>query len=125
MKVPYRNLTSQIVSKAEIEKEIMERGRLKMEQNKGDLKFARSLTQRLAKKIAPASAKEKSELSDTEEKVESIKPSTVSTMEQTSIQNDSDLLAILEGDDDEGEMPVVQKETTTSPQVSVLSVFFF
>lgn len=116
VKVPYRNLTSQIVSKAEIEKEIMERGRLKMEQSKGDLKFARSLTQRLAKKIAPVTE-------DTEQIEEEIpKPAeqqkqTISVNEQTSIQNDSDLLAILEGDGDESDMPVVQKDASTSPQV--------
>lgn len=120
VKVPYRNLTSQIVSKAEIEKEIMERGRLKMEQSKGDLKFARSLTQRLAKKIAPAvDISEQDASNDVEEKTKTVEVDQQSTSatEQTSIQNDSDLLAILEGDGDESDMPVVKKETASSPQV--------
>lgn len=117
VKVPYRNLTSQIVSKAEIEKEIMERGRLKMEQNK-DQKFARSLTQRLVRKIVPtADAKEHNILTIMEQKEDNVKVKEEKKPASTSIQNDSDLLAILEGDGDESDMPVVQKEPSSSPQV--------
>lgn len=132
VKVPYRNLTSQIVSKAEIEKEIMERGRLKMEQSK-DQTFARSLTQRLARKIAPTSdsaegsilsvMEQKDQKPKIKEEKKAVAATVTSVSEQTSIQNDSDLLAILEGDGDEADVPpVVQKEPSNSPQVSV---FFF
>lgn len=54
VKVPYRNLTSQIVSKEDIQKEIMERSRMREEKiarSKGQMMFARRLTQRLAIKL--------------------------------------------------------------------------
>lgn len=52
VKVPYRNLTSQIVSKDEIEQEVFERSRQKEAAAKGQVNFARSLTHRLARKLA-------------------------------------------------------------------------
>ncbi|KAF2880925.1 hypothetical protein ILUMI_25254 [Ignelater luminosus] len=59
VKIPYRNLTSQIVSKQEIAEEIMERSRLRQSAAEppagGDVFFAKKLTQRLAKKIVPGS----------------------------------------------------------------------
>lgn len=59
VKIPYRNLTSQIVSKQEIAEEIMERSRLRQSTAEppvgGDVFFAKKLTQRLAKKLVPSS----------------------------------------------------------------------
>ncbi|XP_044270227.1 muscle M-line assembly protein unc-89 [Tribolium madens] len=105
VKVPYKNLTSQIVSKEEIEKEIMERFKLKQEQNStnsGDILFARKLTQRLAKKL---SEKEKAET----------KPQEATTSEKndknsSEIKNNSDLIAILEGVDEDVELKKKQTE---------------
>lgn len=137
VKVPYRNLTSQIVTKAEIEKEVMERARLKQEQanSRADILFARKLTQRLARKIAPSPDPPKkvvesrrSKESNTEiqrkevESVSEIVSETVAderneveiTEDNSKIHNDSDLLAILEGEGDE--MPVLPKEVP-QPQV--------
>ncbi|EFA12712.1 neurofilament heavy polypeptide [Tribolium castaneum] len=106
VKVPYKNLTSQIVSKEEIEKEIMERFKLKQEQNStnsGDILFARKLTQRLAKKLIP-SEKDKADA----------KPQEATTSEKndknsSEIKNNSDLIAILEGEDED--MEVKKKQT--------------
>ena len=98
VKVPYRNLTSQIVSKQEIEKEIMERFKMKQEQNStssGDLLFARKLTQRLAKKLIPTD-KEK-----TSPKAEPAEAPSSSVNQMSEIKNNSDLIAILEGEGDE------------------------
>lgn len=121
VKVPYRNLTSQMISKAEIEQEIMERGRLKLEQNRGDVKLARNLTQRLAKKIAPVADIDKniSNVSDGKANVAEEKKNGAVDQSHSSIQNDSDSLAILEGDEDDPVMTVVQMEpSTNSPQVA-------
>lgn len=112
VKVPYRNLTSQIVSKAEFEKEIMERGRLKLQQKKVDAKFARGLTRRLVKKISPAQSLKKEESDDDDE----VAPT------QETIKDNSDLLAILEGDGDDGDI-VVEKKPETLSQVRKSSIF--
>ncbi|KAJ8959468.1 hypothetical protein NQ318_022165 [Aromia moschata] len=115
VKVPYRNLTSQIVSKAEIEKEIMERARLRQEQAKarGEVMFARKLTQRLAsRKIAPSPNPPKTKEPPVE--AQTVDPLAIEEKEpemaeqQQKINNDSDLLAILEGEGEE--MPVLPKE---------------
>lgn len=90
VKIPYRNLTSQIVSKQEIENVIIERARQKSNLEppaKGDVFFTRKLTQRLAKKIVPSEKKDEP-------------PVQPSTSNDSSIKDNSDLLAILEGDDD-------------------------
>nr|XP_023020479.1 titin [Leptinotarsa decemlineata] len=143
VKVPYRNLTSQIISKEELEKEIIERSRAKEEAtSKSDLRFARSLTQRLASKIAPApekgnrkekraeppAVKEVSVVNDeveaglveaqnisieeqiieVEKQVENAQAQVEAAVDDTKIQNDDDLLAILEGEGEE--MPVLPKE---------------
>ncbi|XP_065211848.1 uncharacterized protein HIPP1 [Planococcus citri] len=57
VKVPYRNLTSQIVSQDEIAQEILERSMRKYsysEAEGGDVFFAMKLTHRLANKITPS-----------------------------------------------------------------------
>lgn len=58
VKVPYRNLTSQIVSQDEIAQEILERSLRKYSYSEvpegGDVFFAMKLTHRLANKITPA-----------------------------------------------------------------------
>ncbi|XP_019874161.2 titin isoform X2 [Aethina tumida] len=84
VKIPCKNLQSQIVSKEELQKEIMARSKVKQEQ-KSDLMFARRLTSRLAKKlISPAATPKAKKNSQTS---------------QNKINDNSDLLAILEGDD--------------------------
>ncbi|KAG5893165.1 hypothetical protein JTB14_000426 [Gonioctena quinquepunctata] len=151
VKVPYRNLTSQIISKEELEKEIIDRSRAKEEANsKNDLKFARSLTQRLASKIAPAPEKSyRNQKKSIEAPIEQTPPGEVETVtvvdipdleesfelegqsnqvenpgvsvdgnqqavvDNSKIQNNDDLLAILEGEGEE--MPVLPKEV---PEVS-------
>lgn len=98
VKVPYRNLTSQIVSKQDIEKEIMERFKIKQEQNianSADAMFARRLTQRLAKKLIPVD-KENAE----KKNLQSTSSGSTSLNITQEIQDNSDLLAILEGEDD-------------------------
>jgi chromodomain protein Y len=100
VKVPYRNLTSQIVSKEEIEKEIMERFKLKQEQNattSADILFARKLTQRLAKKLIPSDKEKTVPKPEPGGSVENNKPNIAAS----EIKNNSDLIAILEGDGDD------------------------
>ncbi|VEN60147.1 unnamed protein product, partial [Callosobruchus maculatus] len=101
-----RNLSSQMLSKAEIEKEILERSKTKQDQA-SSVSFARSLTQRLFKKIADNDEpKDDAEDNRTKtDKGQNEKSSVDTTSENTKIKNDSDLLAILEGDD--AEMPVI------------------
>ncbi|XP_018576977.1 uncharacterized protein LOC108915435 [Anoplophora glabripennis] len=132
VKVPYRNLTSQIVSKAEIEKEVMERARLKQEQvsSRADVIFARKLTQRLARKIAPSpdppkkpveTRKSKEGSAQIQRKETETVPEDRSEIENSQsqdnskIHNDSDLLAILEGEGEE--MPVLPKEVPLPVEV--------
>ncbi|CAG9827769.1 unnamed protein product [Diabrotica balteata] len=126
VKVPYLNLTSQIVSKAELEEEILERSRQKEANSiKTRNKFARSLTQRLANKIAPektASGKklkqepEQDEQSENEDDPLSPKheQNQVPAVDDSKIENDDDLLAILEGDGDGEDIPVAPKESQES-----------
>ncbi|KAL1516889.1 hypothetical protein ABEB36_000726 [Hypothenemus hampei] len=124
VKVPYRNLTSQIVSKAEIEKEIIERGKKKQEE-KQDILFARQLTSRLAQKIAPGKDKTKTlkvVQKSTNEKSASVKDGTAivdsngnqdnsnENKPKPSIDNNSDLLAILEGEGTIEELTVASEQ---------------
>nr|CAI5840832.1 unnamed protein product [Callosobruchus analis] len=121
VKVPYWNLSSQMLTKAEIEKEILERSKTKQDQA-SSVSFARSLTQRLFKKIAD-SDEPKGGAEDNVTKTDKghNEKSTVDVAsENTKIKNDSDLLAILEGDD--SDMPVMTKKTTPSPQVDEASI---
>lgn len=111
VKIPYRNLTSQIVSKQEIENVIMERARQKNSSNDppagGDVFFTKKLTQRLAKKIAPGE-KKKEETSKKE------KPK-----QATTIADANDLIAILEGDDEEENQPsssLLRKKSQKTPE---------
>lgn len=96
VKVPYRNLTSQIVSKQELAEEIMERSRARNSQSDspsgGNILFARKLTQRLANKLTPSTK------DDPAPSAKSL-PST-SAKNSSKINDNSDLLAILEGDDE-------------------------
>ncbi|KAB0792204.1 hypothetical protein PPYR_14163 [Photinus pyralis] len=130
VKIPYRNLTSQIVSKQEIAEEIMERSRIRNltaeAPEGGDIFFTKKLTKRLATKIAPtpkgqSSASVKVEGSQKSGSSSSSSPKvstpskkvtdsgTKKTGETTAkkvmdtsakINDNSDLIAILEGDDD-------------------------
>lgn len=101
VKIPYRNLTSQIVSKKEIEEELLERSRLRQSSADppmgGDLFFKKRLTQRLAKKLTdePGNAASTSPLSEC--KTERNQSPSTSTRNNA---DNSDLIALLEGDDD-------------------------
>lgn len=118
VKVPYRNLTSQIVSKQDIENEIMERFKIKQEQstpNSADLLFARKLTQRLAKKLGPTDKTAASEKGAGEK---SPTPSASKTAKNTDIKNNSDLIAILEGDGDDLNLSKQSTEGETKEKIS-------
>lgn len=117
--MPYRNLTSQIVSKKEIEEEILERGKKKRTDKKGNGRqylgkkrrfrwfsegtFAQQLTSRLAKRIVESDeSANASKILEAQEKVDSQKSESAgdenaaSPEPKTSLDN-IDLLAILEG----------------------------
>lgn len=107
VKIPYRNLTSQMVSKQEIENVILERARLKNAAHDppagGDVFFTKKLTQRLAKKIAPSKSADES---DRETEVENRALATAgSAPAKGSIKDNSDLIAILEGSEEEWSEP--------------------
>lgn len=129
VKIPYRNLTSQIVSKQDIADEIMERSRLRNLTAEvpegGDILFTKKLTKRLATKIAPTSKNESSKSTSSSPKkghegdhktsivaIPSSPKTTVSNSTvtkklmdtSTKITDNSDLIAILEGDDDDWEL---------------------
>uniref|UniRef100_A0A1B6E1H7 Uncharacterized protein n=1 Tax=Clastoptera arizonana TaxID=38151 RepID=A0A1B6E1H7_9HEMI len=113
VKVPYRNLTSQIVSQSEIAQELLERSLKKHPYHDppqgGDSFFAMKLAHRLATRIVPPSSSTTSSNPNikNEEKSpdktamldEHILPAgyTVNT-DKTEIPDHSELLAILEGD---------------------------
>lgn len=106
VKIPYRNLTSQIVSKQEIEKVILDRARAKQQQPPagGDLFFTKRLTQRLARKIIPEEKRKAAELEqlkkkELEEREKKKKEEQVVSIAKPA--QDADLLAILEGDGDD------------------------
>lgn len=106
VKIPYKNLTSQIVSKDEIAQEILERQKKKNAQSGQtvpEMLFAKKLTQRLAKKIAP-----------TDEPV-SVSEEVVATCNKDETINNSDLLAILEGDGEDSDLkrPVDAEQQVT------------
>lgn len=131
VKVPYRNLTSQIVSKQDIANELIERVSKRNPQPDlplgGDIFFAQKLTQRLANKLA-----KKDKLKPNNEKndvtvTSSTSKETVSTSDTNkTISDNSDLLAILEGDVDvdwakevrNREETCVEKETVAPAVVS-------
>lgn len=106
VKIPYRNLTSQIVSKQEIEQVILDRARAKRQQppQGGDLFFTKKLTQRLARKIIPEEKKKAAELEE-QKKKELEEKEKLKKEQQTTTgkpeQDNADLLAILEGDADD------------------------
>lgn len=106
VKIPYRNLTSQIVSKQEIEQVILDRARAKQQQPPvgGDLFFTKKLTQRLARKIIPEEKKKMAEMELQKKKqleVEEKKKSEEQGSSSGKPAQDADLLAILEGDADD------------------------
>lgn len=99
VKIPNRNLTSQIVTKADIVKEVMKRNRLNQVAMEAGAPpksnfFAKKLTHRLAQKIAPEDGEESPTTSQENSPVHTAK-------NPPKIQNNLDLLAILEGDGDE------------------------
>lgn len=131
VKVPYRNLTSQIVSKAEIEQEIMDRNKKKESKESA---VARHLSARITKKFVPPSS---DPLAVTESDISAKASAKKTPVEKTpaaeddtteesskdkqtdSIENNSDLLAILEGNDVSEEVtlplgPVASRESTES-----------
>lgn len=102
VKVPYRNLTSQIVSKQEIVNEVMKRAKQRNAAKEmsptGNTLFAKKLTQRLAKKIVPPEMPSKEIIiSNNPQSSQAPTPPAV----KGKIENNSDLLAILEGDGDD------------------------
>lgn len=107
VKIPYRNLTSQIVSKQEIEQVILDRARAKQQQPPpgGDLFFTKKLTQRLARKIIPEEKKKAAEMEEQKrkelEEQKKIDAEQQEAAKQKSEQDNADLLAILEGDADD------------------------
>lgn len=107
VKIPYRNLTSQIVSKQEIEQVILDRARAKQQQPPpgGDLFFTKKLTQRLARKIIPEEKKKAAEEEEQKkkelEKQKKKKAEQQEAMKLKSEEDNADLLAILEGDADD------------------------
>ncbi|CAG9860609.1 unnamed protein product [Phyllotreta striolata] len=105
VKLPCRNLTSQIVSKAEIEQVILERARAKEAKDasqKSSNKFTKSMTERLTSKMLGKNVKEESKNKQSNTKA--------TKDDESKIKNDDDLLAILEGDDDE--LSTVSRETS-------------
>lgn len=143
VKIPYRNLTSQIVSKQEIADEIMERSRIRNLSAEapegGDIFFTKKLTKRLATKIAPTSKPvsvssikvEGSQKSGSSSSSSSKTPNSSGSKKVTDsntkkagdtttkkvmntsakINDNSDLIAILEGDDDWDLMRLKSKPT--------------
>lgn len=107
VKIPYRNLTSQIVSKQEIEQVILDRARAKQQQPPpgGDLFFTKKLTQRLARKIIPEEKKKAAEEEEQKKKeLEEQKKKNAQQQEAMKLKSEednADLLAILEGDADD------------------------
>ncbi|XP_049810148.1 uncharacterized protein LOC126253090 [Schistocerca nitens] len=123
VKVPYRNLTSQIVTQDELAQELLERSLKKYPVHDtpegGDIFFAIKLTQRLANHIAPSSSSSsgataaqptdvlpKTDLSVKSGNIVSEKNS--SAQEQKVIADDKELLAILEGDVDPNWIPEIK-----------------
>ncbi|XP_017781513.1 PREDICTED: golgin subfamily B member 1 [Nicrophorus vespilloides] len=103
VKIPYRNLTSQIVSKQEITAEIMERSKRCSKQSpSGQNLFAKRLTQTLAKKLAPSKKK-------------SVEGSTPHIIKKEQFNN-SDLIAILEGDGDDPEPEIEAEPEVPEPE---------
>lgn len=105
VKIPYRNLTSQIVSKQEIEQVILDRARAKQQQPPagGDLFFTKKLTQRLARKIIPEEKKKAAEIEERRKRELELQEQKLKEQQEASKaksqQDNADLLAILEGDD--------------------------
>nr|XP_022905332.1 muscle M-line assembly protein unc-89 [Onthophagus taurus] len=97
VKIPYKNLTSQIVSKDEITREVLQRSKSRMMHNRSSREayFAKQLTRRLAKKITPGSKKDDQKIT-TPEKAKGI--------------NNTDLIAILEGKDEEKHQSEAMKD---------------
>ncbi|KAH1004290.1 hypothetical protein HUJ04_004069 [Dendroctonus ponderosae] len=129
VRVPYRNLTSQIVSKKEIEEEILERGKKKRTEKK-DATFAQQLTSRLAKRIVEADESAKtSKIAKTQEEPVSQESDlevdkNASGPEPKASLDNIDLLAILEGDGDPDPTTIVSekvqdKETTLTDETNL------
>lgn len=109
VKVPYRNLTSQIVSRQDIANEIIERAAKRNPDPDpplgGDIFFAKKLTQRLATKIALKNPLAKINVNKPE-KIDVINTALLDASRSTitkvpvsqTINDKSDLLAILEGE---------------------------
>lgn len=117
VKIPYRNLTSQIVSKQEIENVILERARQKNAAHDppagGDVFFTKKLTQRLARKIAPNKSPDES---GRQSEIENRTPATAAaTPSKDTIKDNSDLIAILEGNEEE----CVDTPTTSNLQQNI------
>ncbi|XP_069701223.1 serine-rich adhesin for platelets [Periplaneta americana] len=123
VRVPYRNLTSQIVTQDEIAQELLERSLKKHPVHDtpegGDLFFAMKLTQRLANRLSPSTAVTSgisgSEIDTIAGKSGHFQQNTDANCilppgytlvpESTAIPDHGELLAILEGDADPDWMP--------------------
>lgn len=123
VRVPYRNLTSQIVTQDEIAQELLERSLKKHPVHDtpegGDLFFAMKLTQRLANRLSPSAAVSSGVGGHDIETIASksgqfqqsadanclLPPGYTLVPESTTIPDHGELLAILEGDADPDWMP--------------------
>ncbi|PSN33096.1 hypothetical protein C0J52_19407 [Blattella germanica] len=122
VRVPYRNLTSQIVTQDEIAQELLERSLKKHPVHDtpegGDLFFAMKLTQRLANRLSPSAvgvnvsgtevetlAGKSSQFQQNSDSNCLLPPGYNLVPETTAIPDDRELLAILEGEPDPDWMP--------------------
>nr|CAD7408988.1 unnamed protein product [Timema poppensis] len=99
VRVPYRNLTSQIVTQDEIAQEIFERNQKKYPMHDipegGDMFFAMKLTQRLANRIAPSTPETSPSKSDPQTETDPL----AITPNNSGPLSESELLAILDDKD--------------------------
>ncbi|KAK7791469.1 hypothetical protein R5R35_002389 [Gryllus longicercus] len=132
VKVPYRNLTSQIVTQDELAQELLERSLKKHPVRNvpegGDLFFAIKLTQRLANRLSPSGAQvsvaSRAAVRTTQQQSPEVNRTIPlkhpSTATSPAIADHRDLLAILEGDGDPDWSPASVAAAT--PQTSVATV---
>lgn len=122
VRVPYRNLTSQIVTQEELAKELLERSLKKYPVHDtpegGDIFFTIKLAQRLAHSISSVQSSSGLNIMESNvqqgigQKSNNVTPSKQS-QEPKSIADDNELLAILEGDADPNWIP---GKTNTTPE---------
>lgn len=136
VKVPYRNLTSQIVTQDELAQELLERSLKKYPVHDtpegGDIFFAIKLTQRLANHIVPSASSSSggtaAQPTDTLPKTDlshktdnTVNEKNTSVHDQKVIADDKELLAILEGDVDPNWIPEIKATPQCQQQKTVPS----